>query len=854
VQFKSHDLRFMFRNSMMKTQTSLRLMLVAMLLVVLSAGAHGQYLIHTTGLFLDRISPENLDGVFLHQNDVFALIWKLDPQGLGGKDYRILDEDAEMGACYWVEARFESPRWHDDFSGIGGVRILWQDDRWALVRAHEGTFLKELPRIYHGQRIFFQKPHVRSESKPLYRKALSSTYRTSMVGAIIDSVNLQYLIRTVRHLSGESSFFRDDQEDSIMTRYSYSPEIRKARDYIGARLEEMGYDPVYHPFSLNTFYDVQFASDNRQKGWLTTQECIYGTDDGGGSWHVGHTCGEGVVYRSAFPVNQDTVYVVGDQGYIVKTTDGGITWERLYANLAQNLYSVFFLNGRVGWVCGNGGVICRTSNGGTTWNYQKSSTIRRLYDIYFLDDDTGYAVASGGTLIRTTDSGQTWELQASEADYTLYAIDFPSDRTGCAVGSRGTVVRTTDGGMSWMSVPMAVTDSFYDVDFLDEYLGVIVGSNGSCLKTTDGGETWLSAGNVTGKKLYGVDVVENGIAWAAGRGIVARSEDMSDTWHCQTESIPDMALYNVSATKTGFMYPNRHYIICAHYDAVSENPMVRAPGADDNASGTAAVLEAARVLSKYDFAYSLRFVLFAAEEQGLIGSAAYATEAASLNEQILGVINLDMIGYDSNYDGFFDIHSGSMEASQDIGEFVASNVSDWNLSLYPEVYDFGSIGASDHGSFWNVGYPGIMIIEDWSDHTPFYHSTGDLYSRLQGSYFLDLARLSIGSLACLAEVDLSVVEERVPQDFYLGNPYPNPFNPRTRVDYVIPYAGRITVDIYDTMGRHSMTLMNTRQNAGDHSIAWNGRLHDGTPAPSGVYFLRFRFERQSWMKKVVLLR
>jgi hypothetical protein len=119
---------------------------------------------------------------------------------------------------------------------------------------------------------------------------------------------------------------------------------------------------------------------------------------------------------------------------------------------------------------------------------------------------------------------------------------------------------------------------------------------------------------------------------------------------------------------------------------------------------------------------------------------------------------------------------------------------------------------------------------------------------------LDLARLSIGSLACLAEVDLSVVEERVPQDFYLGNPYPNPFNPRTRVDYVIPYAGRITVDIYDTMGRHSMTLMNTRQNAGHHSIAWNGRMYDGTPAPSGVYFLRFRFEQQSWMKKVVLLR
>jgi len=854
MQFKSHDLTFVFRNPMMKKQTSFRLLFVSILVAAFFVGAYGQYLVHTSDQFLERINQENLDGVFYHQNDVFALIWGVEPQTLKGKDCRILEEDAEMVTYYWVEARSESPRWYDDISGIGGARILWQNQRWALVRAYGLSFLEGLPLTYHGQRIYFQKTHVHSESRPLYRRAPSSAYQTATVRAILDSVNLQRLIKTVRHLSGESSFFRDGQEDSIMTRYSYSQEIRKARDYIGARLEEMGYDPVYHPFSMTTFYDVQFAPDNGQKGWLTTQDVIYGTDNGGESWHVEHTSGEGVVYRSVFPVNQDTVYAVGDQGYIVKTTDGGIIWERLTANTTQNLYGVFFRNGRMGWVCGNDGVIYKTSDGGVTWNYQESSVVSRLNDMYFVYDSTGFAVASAGTLIRTTDSGQTWELQVSNADYTLYGIDFPSDRIGCAVGSRGNVVRTTNGGMSWNRVPVPETDSFYDVDFLDENTGLIVGSNGSCYRTTDGGETWLSDGNVSGKRLYGVDIVDSGIVWAVGRGIVARSEDASDTWHCQTESIPDMALHNVSATKNGFLYPDQHYIICAHYDAVSENPMVRAPGADDNASGTAAVLEAARVLSKYDFAYSLRFVLFAAEEQGLIGSAAYATEAASLNEQILGVINLDMIAYDSNYDGFFDIHSGSIEASQDIGEFVASNVSDWSLSLYPEVYDFGSTSASDHGSFWNVGYPGIMIIEDWSDHTPFYHNTGDLYSRLQGSYFLELARLSIGSLACLAEVDLSVVEGHAPQDFYLGNPYPNPFNPRTRVDYVLPHAGRVAVDIYDTMGRHSMTLMNTRQNAGRHSIAWNGRLHDGTIAPSGVYFLRFWFEQKGWIKKVVLLR
>jgi len=82
------------------------------------------------------------------------------------------------------------------------------------------------------------------------------------------------------------------------------------------------------------------------------------------------------------------------------------------------------------------------------------------------------------------------------------------------------------------------------------------------------------------------------------------------------------------------------YVVCAHYDSVPGSP-----GADDNGSGTAAVLAVASVLSNYKFQHTIRFVTFSGEEEGLLGSDDYAGRAQNNGDNIVGVINADMIGY-----------------------------------------------------------------------------------------------------------------------------------------------------------------------------------------------------------------
>ena len=117
---------------------------------------------------------------------------------------------------------------------------------------------------------------------------------------------------------------------------------------------------------------------------------------------------------------------------------------------------------------------------------------------------------------------------------------------------------------------------------------------------------------------------------------------------------------NIIATFPGTVHPEEVVILSAHFDSTSTNPFWLAPGAEDNASGTVALLEAARILRYYRFDRTLKLIWFNAEEQGLYGSAAYVADHPTAN--IIGVVNLDMFGYDSNSDGCFELHVGTLPA------------------------------------------------------------------------------------------------------------------------------------------------------------------------------------------------
>jgi hypothetical protein len=207
---------------------------------------------------------------------------------------------------------------------------------------------------------------------------------------------------------------------------------------------------------------------------------------------------------------------------------------------------------------------------------------------------------------------------------------------------------------------------------------------------------------------------------------------------------------NVVAEKTGETYPDDIYVICAHYDSTSPSATreTLAPGADDNASGTAAVLEAARVLAPFPLDFTVRFIAFSAEEWGLYGSRAHAFAARTAGERILGVINLDMIAY-------------ANAVPEDL-EYIVNEDSAWLAELFlaagghyaalagRKTVD-ASIIYSDHSPFWDQGYPALMAIEDYPLNNPYYHQTSDTLDKLNAGFFTSATRASVGLLAELAQ-------------------------------------------------------------------------------------------------------
>lgn len=214
-------------------------------------------------------------------------------------------------------------------------------------------------------------------------------------------------------------------------------------------------------------------------------------------------------------------------------------------------------------------------------------------------------------------------------------------------------------------------------------------------------------------------------------------------------------LTNVVGAKLGIVYPDQIYIICGHLDSISPQPETEAPGAEDNGSGAAAVLEAARLLSPLDFDCTLYFICFSAEELGLVGSEHFASQAAQQGLDIRGVLNLDMVGYyeeggaDLWLEGF---HTGT--SSVWLMELVGENTelyTDLEIYLYP-----GDGWGSDHVPFHEQGYPAILSIEnEWASY-PCYHATCDEIEWLDADLWRGITAANVVSLAQLAQIDAAL--------------------------------------------------------------------------------------------------
>jgi leucyl aminopeptidase len=191
-------------------------------------------------------------------------------------------------------------------------------------------------------------------------------------------------------------------------------------------------------------------------------------------------------------------------------------------------------------------------------------------------------------------------------------------------------------------------------------------------------------------------------------------------------------------------------IICAHYDSRGEAGTEVAPGADDNASGVAVLLEAARVLAASGIRPRVTLVFFGGEEDSLIGSAAFADEALRDHLPLRGAINVDMVGYDEY--GPRDIVVFSNSRSIPLAVEVIENARRTTELIADTT--IVETGNSDHASFWRAGQTAISIWEGY-DHNPHHLTTKDTPAVLTRDFLVEITKLVVS-----VAVHLGGVEQR----------------------------------------------------------------------------------------------
>ena len=251
---------------------------------------------------------------------------------------------------------------------------------------------------------------------------------------------------------------------------------------------------------------------------------------------------------------------------------------------------------------------------------------------------------------------------------------------------------------------------------------------------------------------FGPRVTETGPCQAAGDYIYDEFQAMGLDVRYHDWSFGGRQDRNIEATLHGSdPLSGEIYVICAHYDSVPG-----APGADDNGSGTAAVLSAAFVMSQHAFDHTIRFVTFSGEEQGLLGSHEYVEEAYAAGDNIVATLNADMIGFAVTQNDEQNIIVYANGASTWLSEYTTDVNTLYSSYIDLTVNPAGASSGSDHWYFWQYGYDALFYFE--YNFNDYYHSPQDIIANMNLTYDVKVTRLVIATLAELALIAPPIVQ------------------------------------------------------------------------------------------------
>lgn len=660
----------------------------------------------------------------------------------------------------------------------------------------------------------------------------------------------------------------------------------------------------------NNLTDIQFL--DTLHGWAVGYNgAVVRTSTGGDQWEYVNTGFHDLFIRFSFADLQNGWAMSFRDNKVFRTIDGGSHWSKV-ADL-DSLYSgtyhdIHFVNDTLGFVVGGSGRILRTTDGGLTWNPVPSSTNLAIYCIDFLDETYGWAGADWNTALKTTDGGLTWIPLPFFGFYAIahgvHVLDpqaayiAAGDENPIGGGEVGRALMTIDGGNTWLH--RNFSEPLYDVYFSSRDSGWVADRNGRVYRTTNWGVSW----ELLDGKTHNFSFVDRDHSWGlTSFSQIVKSDDGWNSAVRQTQAATTRILWSVSVLDT------LHAVACGQYKTIVGT-------ADGGQTWTRYLSDSVNV--------DLQQVYYKSEQRILAvgsGGKLFLTQDGGNNweEQNLGSGWLSGIDFRDEHTGFVVGRRGSNAA---IYSSVDGGLT-WKFhSEYPQISYFHKIRFSnpllgyiisdsgvfrtvDGGDSWQLVHPASILFNDIDAHgdlawAPYlnkvlystdagnsWHSVqvfdfqggiirtiesitftderhgwlsvsdGRIYRTTDGGFtwtrdeqvagvplysirFLDHNNgWAVGSGGAIIHYGETVTGipfdpgAHLPERPLLLRNYPNPFNPQTTIRFRLPYSQRVKLTVYDVQGRKIATLLNEQKPAGEHQI-----IFDGSRLASGIYICR----------------
>ena len=538
---------------------------------------------------------------------------------------------------------------------------------------------------------------------------------------------------------------------------------------------------------------------------------VYKSADSGLTWEWKFTGGgssSGYGYNETQFINSTTGYLLANHGRtsmyygdFYKTTNGGENWANLTPGTLTMCRTFFMVNENIGYAIGNNQVylgtathnnIFKTVNGGKDWLEQlNDASTKTINDVFFIDANNGIIVGDGGLILHTTTGGvkqeaSDWDIRYSGVDGNLKRVFLLNDGSGYSLGSG--LLKTTDYGINWSQTGKTISGAGdYDIWFADQSNGIISALY-NIYSTSDGGINWQETKTLD--HLFGAFCTDNlhriVVGWG---GLIKYTLDGGNVWNSANSGtsshLKDVYFVN---NELGFTVGNDGIILRSQDGGLTWNSLVS------------------------NISNSLNGVFFTNSEVGIA----------------IGTF-------------------GTILRTSDGGET-------WQLQNSGTYSDLNSVFFEDENNGLIVGELGTILRTNDGGLNWIIEESG-INNSLYGVALKDSVEIVVGDEGRILRNVFIVnsVPDNDNQDlplFYnLGQNYPNPFNPSTTIEYSIPKQSRVTIKVYDLLGREVVTLINEEKPAGNYSITF-----DASNLSSGVYFYRLSTSEFNETKKLLLLR